>query len=328
VGSLSSGSGAAADRVLDVTDLCKLYRSRSRGEVRALDDVSFSVGRGEIVGLLGANGAGKTTTIKSICGLVTPTSGEIAVNGVDAVRSRRQAARHLTAVLEGNRTVYWRLNVRENLEYFAALRGRRASEVRSDIDELVVRFNLVDKAETPAMQLSRGMQQKLALACAVLPRTPLLLLDEPTLGLDVETSHELRGYLRRLAIDDGRTILLSSHDMQVVRDVCDRVVIINGGRVVADDTISGLVKVFKARSCRVRLAAPLDVTTRGGLESQLDVVRSVDESTVEVVLRDGAEFYRLFDVLRSGGCEIEAVESVEPDLEEVFLNIVKGVVPQ
>jgi hypothetical protein len=78
----------------------------------------------------------------------------------------------------------------------------------------------------------------------------------------------------------------------------------------------------------VRLAAPLDVTTRGGLESQLDLVRSVDESTVEVVLRDGAEFYRLFDVLRSGGCEIESVESVEPDLEEVFLNIVKGVVPQ
>jgi ABC-2 type transport system ATP-binding protein len=308
--------------------LSKSYRSRSRGEVRALEDVSFSVGRGEVIGLLGANGAGKTTTIKSVCGLVTPTAGSITLNGVDALRSRRIAARHLTAVLEGNRTVYWRLNVRENLEYFAALRGLRARDVRPTIDALVQRFNLVDKAETPAMQLSRGMQQKLALACAVLPGTPLLLLDEPTLGLDVETSHELRGYLRGLAANDGRSIVLSSHDMSVVRDVCDRVVIINAGRVVADETIDGLVKLFKARSCRVTLAAPPDASTLARLDAQLEGFRSVDETTIEVVLRDGAEFYELFDLLRSSGCEIDAVDSVEPNLEEIFLSIVKGKAPR
>ncbi len=296
--------------------------------MRALEDVSFSVARGEIIGLLGANGAGKTTTIKSVCGLVTPTTGSITVNDVDAVRSRRVAARHFTAVLEGNRTVYWRLNVRENLEYFAALRGLRARDVRSTIDALVERFNLVDKAETPAMQLSRGMQQKLALACAVLPGTPLLLLDEPTLGLDVETSHELRGYLRRLATEDGRTIVLSSHDMQVVRDVCDRVVIINAGRVVADETIDSLVKLFKARSCRVTLTTPLVAPTQAALGAQFQGFRSVDETTIEVVLSDGAAFYELFDLLRSSGCEIDAVDSVDPNLEEIFLSIVKGRAPR
>ncbi|MEY2426126.1 MAG: type transport system ATP-binding protein, partial [Actinomycetota bacterium] len=172
------------------------------------------------------------------------------------------------------------------------------------------------------------MQQKLALACAVLPGTPLLLLDEPTLGLDVETSHELRGYLRRLASEDGRTIVLSSHDMQVVRDVCDRVVIINAGRVVADETIDSLVKLFKARSCRVSFAAPLDEATRARFGEQLEGLRSVDETTIEVVLRDGAAFYELFDVLRSSGCEIDAVASVEPNLEEIFLSIVKGKAPR
>ncbi len=317
----------SGDGVLVVEGLSKSYRTR-RGEVQALTDVSFSVAAGEIIGLLGANGAGKTTTIKSVCGLVTPTSGAISVNNVDALRSRRAATRHLTAVLEGNRTVYWRLNVRENLEYFAALRGLRARAVRTSIDDLVARFNLVDKAETPAMHLSRGMQQKLALACAVLPGTPLLLLDEPTLGLDVETSHELRGYLRNLAAEDGRTVVLSSHDMRVVRDVCDRVVIINGGRVVADETIGSLVKLFKARSCRVTFSAPVDDATHARLTETLEGLRFVDDTTVEAVLPDGAAFYELFDLLRAAGCEIDAVDSVDSDLEEIFLRIVKGATRQ
>ena len=171
--------------LMSVEGLSKTYRTRS-GPVRALEDVTFSVGTNQIVGLLGANGAGKTTTIKSICGLVRPTAGRIVLDGVDALRSPRAAARRVAAVLEGNRTVYWRLSVRENLEYFAALRGLRRKDVRSRISELIERFHLEDKASTRAMRLSRGMQQKLALACAVLPATPLLLLDEPTLGLDVE----------------------------------------------------------------------------------------------------------------------------------------------
>ena len=310
--------------VLEVTELAKSFRSRSRGEVRALDGVSFAVEPGEIVGLLGANGAGKTTTIKSVLGLVTPTSGSVMVDGIDAIANRRAANGRVTAVLEGNRTVYWRLNVRENLEYFAALRGLRTRDVRPTIDELVARFDLRDKAETPAMHLSRGMQQKLALACAVLPSTPLLLLDEPTLGLDVETSHELRGYLRRLASDGGRSILLSSHDMHVVRAVCDRVVIINGGRVVADNTVGELLKLFTVRACRVTLSAPLDPSMHARLVETYEVVRGVDDVTVEVALREPAEFYRLFDDLRAAGCTIEALDSVEPDLEEIFLSIVKG----
>jgi ABC-2 type transport system ATP-binding protein len=308
--------------LLDVHGLTKHYRTRTRGEVRALDGVDLEVSAGAIVGLLGANGAGKTTTIKSVLGLVTPTAGSIVIDGIDALAARRAASARVTAVLEGNRTVYWRLNVRENLEYFAALRGIRARDVRRTIDELVDRFNLHDKADTPAMHLSRGMQQKLALACAVLPRTPLLLLDEPTLGLDVQTSRELRRYLRQLAAEDGRGILLSSHDMHVVREVCDRVVIINGGRVVADEAIGDLLKLFTVRACRVTLTSPIaSVLTR--LEARFEVVRPVDDTTVEVALRDGREFYTLFDELQVAGCTIEAVDSVEPDLEEIFLRIVK-----
>lgn len=312
----------AAD-VLAVDGLTKTYRSRTRGEVHALEGVTFSVGAGEILGLLGPNGAGKTTAIKSILGLVRADAGSVVVDGVDAIASRRAALERMTAVLEGNRTVYWRLNVRENLEFFGALRGMRPREVRADIASLVSRFHLDDKAETPAMKLSRGMQQKLALACAVLPKTPLLLLDEPTLGLDVGTSHELRAYLRSLADDDGRAILLSSHDMHVVKDVCDRVVVINGGRVVADDTIERLLSLFRARAFRVVLTADVNDAVHHALVDRFEIVRRDGPNTLEVALRDSADLYDLIDQLRTAGLTIETINSVEPDLEEIFLKIVK-----
>ena len=316
--------------LLDVEDLSKVYRTRA-GEVRALDHVSFSVGCGELVGLLGPNGAGKTTTLKSICGLVLPTEGRITIDGIDAIGRPKDAARQRSAVLEGNRTVYWRLTVRENLEYFASLWGLRARAVRSRIDGLISRFRLDPKSDTPAMKLSRGMQQKLAIACAVLPPTPLLLLDEPTLGLDVETSIELRSYLRQLVDDDGRTILLSSHDMHVVHELCDRVVIINGGRVVADQRVDRLIELFNAKRFRFTLAAPLGQDGRAALAAKfslLDVLQKPEQASVEVTLRDGSEFYALVDTLRDVGAVVETVESTQPDLEKVFLAIVNEEVPR
>src|SRR4029077_21249393 len=152
--------------IVSVEDLTKVYRSRRRGEVRAVDGVSFDVRPGEIVGLLGPNGAGKTTTIKCLCTLVTPTSGRIVVDGVDARERPRAAVQKLAAVLEGTRNIYWRLSARENLEFFAALQGISRSSISSLIDGLLERFRLTEQRNADARTLSRGMQQKLAVACA------------------------------------------------------------------------------------------------------------------------------------------------------------------
>jgi len=148
------------------------------------------VQKSEVVGLLGPNGAGKTTTIKCLAGLIKPTSGEIYLDGIDALRDQKRALGRVAAVLEGNRNIYWRLTPRENLEFFGGLQGLPLRRVRSYIDEheLLELFDLKGKVNTPARKLSRGMQQKLAVACALVKQTEVLLLDEPTLGLDVETS--------------------------------------------------------------------------------------------------------------------------------------------
>jgi ABC-2 type transport system ATP-binding protein len=316
-----------AEPVLRVKNLRKVYHSRRRGDVVAVDDVSFSVYKNEVVGLLGPNGAGKTTIIKSICTILLPTSGEIWVDGVDALRNPRAALEKVTAVLEGNRNVYWRLTVRDNLEFFAGLQGQSLRSVRAYIDELIELFNLTEKVNEQARALSRGMQQKLAVACALVKRTPILLLDEPTLGLDVETSYELRWILKRMAEQGERTILLSSHDMNVVQDICERVIIINHGRIVADDRIENLQKLFTASAYRFEIEGHISPQQQQKLTKQFDIVKiSTDGSRtiIEAELLDSQKVYEIIDVLRENGCQLESVGKQYPDLEEIFLRIVKG----
>jgi ABC-2 type transport system ATP-binding protein len=316
-----------AEPVLRVKNLRKVYHSRRRGDVVAVDDVSFSVHKNEVVGLLGPNGAGKTTIIKSICTILLPTSGEIWVDGVDALRNPRAALEKVTAVLEGNRNVYWRLTVRDNLEFFAGLQGQSLRSVRAYIDELIELFNLTEKVNEQARALSRGMQQKLAVACALVKRTPILLLDEPTLGLDVETSYELRWILKRMAEQGERTILLSSHDMNVVQDICERVIIINHGRIVADDRIENLQKLFTASAYRFEIEGHLSPQQQQKLTKQFDIIKiSTDGSRtiIEAELLDSQKVYEIIDVLRENGCQLESVGKQYPDLEEIFLRIVKG----
>lgn len=311
--------------MIDVAGLTKVFRPGRRGEVRALDGVGFSVGRNEIVGVLGPNGAGKSTTIKCLCTLVLPTSGSMTIDGIDVVRRPRAAAGSVAAVLEGNRNVYWRLSVRENVEFFAALHGQSTRSARPYITELIERFGLEDKSSVPARMLSRGMQQKLAVVCALARQTPVLLLDEPTLGLDVETSHELRGYLRELGATE-RTIVVTSHDMAVVQDVCDRVVIINKGRVVADDRVDKLLALFKAQAYSVTVAGALQPHQEAALRERFSLVeiRSADGSAViDVELPGGTGIYELMDILREGASVIEGIDRADPNLEEIFLKILK-----
>ncbi len=316
-----------AETVLRVEELTKIYRSRRQGEVKAVDRVSFSVHRNEVVGLLGPNGAGKTTTIKCICGLIRPTSGRVWVDGVDALRHPRRALEKIAAVLEGNRNVYWRLTVRDNLEFFAGLQGLPLRNVKGYIDELIETFNLQEKVNTQARALSRGMQQKLAVACALVKQTEILLLDEPTLGLDVETSYELRRILRDLAQRGERTILLSSHDMSVVQDICDRVIIINHGRIVVDDRIENLKRLFQASAYRFEIEGHLSPKQQRRLQERFELLKitNTEERTViEAEMLDPSRVYEVIDVLRQNGARLESVGRQYPDLEEIFLRIVRG----
>ena len=292
----------------------------------AVDEASFRVATGEIVGLLGANGAGKTTTIKCMCGLVRPTSGEVRIGDVVVAQHPRKAAKYVAAVLEGNRNLYWRLTAAENIDLFAGLQGisrRDGAVLRA---ELLERFGLTEKASTPARMLSRGMQQKLSLACALARRTPVLLLDEPTLGLDVEISRELRSYIKDLAAE-AHAILLSSHDMKVVQEICHRVVVLVDGRVVADDTVPNLLALLRAQAYRFVIRGALSWEQRASLEARFPLLRlkSGDgQTTIDIEFADERGIFDLVSALDNDGTVVESIDREEPDLEKVFLHLIKG----
>lgn len=315
------------ETLVEVDKVAKAYKKRKSKEiVKAVDDVSFRVERGEILGLLGPNGAGKTTTIKMMCGLIRPDAGTVTILGVDNIKQRLKALRHISAVLEGNRNLYWRLSVRENLDYFAGNRGHSRRSVKADIDKLLAQFRLADKAGELVNNLSRGMQQKLAIAVAMLAGTEIILLDEPTLGLDVETGYEVRELLREVA-NEGRTIIVSTHDMPVVQDLCERTVIINAGRVVVDDRVSNLLKLFETRAYEVSLGAALT----GAQTKKLQVFPAAavedrgGKPLLRVTFEHDEDIYTLMDILKEARTPVEAIDRTTINFEQVFRHVINKV---
>lgn len=314
------------EAALVVEGLRKIYR---RGDKRlvAVDDVSFSVQPGEIVGLLGPNGAGKTTLIKCILRLVEPDAGHVRFFGQDLSGRRDDIYRIVAAVLEGARNTYWRMTVRENLAFFAGLQGINPKSRRAFHDELIERFGLTDKANIAVNELSTGMKQKVAVACAFARETPILFLDEPTLGLDLHASFTLRSELQQLAQDHRRTIILSSHDMDVVRDLCQRVIIVQRGRIVVDDLVANLMALFRTEAYTIRVGGAVGDIVRSKLEHEYSVSNwSTDgrETYFDTIVDEPERLYELIDELRTTGVPLLDVSRAEPDLAQVFLRVTEA----
>ena len=319
----SPSPGADGDPALVVEGLSKTFGSGDDA-VTAVEDVSFAVERGEVVGLLGPNGAGKTTTIKAILGLVLPDAGTVRIHGIDVHDRPRAAYERVDAMLEGARNDYWRLTVRENLRYFAAIRGQDPDAVADRHDELLERLDLAEKADTAVRDLSRGMKQKVSLASVLAGETDVAFLDEPTLGLDVESSLTLRRELVRLADERGLTLVVSSHDMDVIEAVCDRVIIVNDGEIVANDTVEDLLAGFETQGYRIAVRGADDAVL-ADLRERFEVTaveRSAERDRTRFeVAADSPTFYRLTDAMERHGLEVVSVETVHPDLEDAFVEM-------
>ncbi len=315
---------AGASPAIAVEGLRKRFGSGPEA-VTAVDGVSFSVERGSVVGLLGPNGAGKTTTIKSILGMVLPDEGSVRIHGIDVYDEPRRAYAHVDAMLEGARNDYWRLTVRENLRYFSTIGGVDPDSIVDRHERLLEKLDLADAADQPVRSLSRGMKQKVSLASVLASEADVVFLDEPTLGLDVESSLTLRRELRRIVAERNLTVVVSSHDMDVIEDICDRVVIMNEGRVIADDSVENLLHDFDARGYRVT-SPDLDDELLADLRDRFevaDVEELGDRARVEVAT-DSDGFYALAAFLRSRDVTLDRVETVDWDLEDVFVELTGG----
>lgn len=224
--------------MLEIQDVTKRFQDK-KVSVTALNHVSFTVGKGQVVGLLGENGAGKTTLLRSIATLLTPTEGKITINGHDTVKQPDKIKKQMGVLFGGETGLYNRMTARENLEYFAALYHLSKHETKVRIDELTKMFGMRDYLDRKVDGFSKGMRQKMAIARTLIHDPEIILFDEPTTGLDITASNVFRQLVQELKIQ-GKTILFSSHIMEEVSMLCDHVAMIHKGQLVYHGEIEAL----------------------------------------------------------------------------------------
>jgi ABC-2 type transport system ATP-binding protein len=294
----------------------------------AVDGVSLGIERGEIFGLLGPNGAGKSTTIRMLCTLLEPTSGTARINGYDIVKQADDVRRSLGTVLAGERSIYWKLTGRENLEYFAALYHIPPAVAKKRVEELIERMELKERANELVEKYSTGMRQRIAISKALLARPPILLLDEPTLGLDPQAARNLRELILELQ-KEGHTILLTTHYMEEADQLSDRIGIIDTGVIIALDTPDGL-KQRIGQSEVVKLEVSGWYEKIGEQLRQLNGVKNLSahkagaEGVWEVSLHSAdsrAILPGVVETVNHNGTHLLNMNIVRPSLEDVFINL-------
>jgi sodium transport system ATP-binding protein len=223
---------------VEVTGLTKIFEDEARGRVRAVDGIDFTCRPGEIFGLLGANGAGKTTTLRMLSTVLVPSAGAARVMGHD-VHEDPEGVRRQLGFYSAGTALYPRLTARETLEFFARVNGYPADRLRARVEHLVARFGIAEYAGARVDKLSQGMKQKVSIARTIAHDPPVLVFDEPTVGLDVLNALEMQRVIAELR-DEGKTIIFSTHVMSEAERLCDRIAIIHRGRIHACDTLEAL----------------------------------------------------------------------------------------
>lgn len=225
--------------MININNITKIYKTNIC-DFFANKNISLNIEKGSIVGFLGPNGAGKTTLIKIICNLITPTSGAIYIDNMNIKDNPDLIYKNVGVVLEGARNLYNFLTVNDNLNYFSYLNRIDKKHIEENKNHLLKLFDLTDKKHELVSTLSRGMQQKVAIIVAILKDPDILILDEPTLGLDIVSKLKMKELLKNLSKNSGKTLIISSHDLDVINDVCEKVAIFNKGLLVEYDYITKL----------------------------------------------------------------------------------------
>jgi ABC-2 type transport system ATP-binding protein len=320
---------------LETKDLGRIYKirgnkkeSQERKELVALENVNLTVERGELFGLLGPNGAGKTTLIKILTTLLAPTSGWARVATHDVNLNPNLVRPRINMVSGGESSGYGLLTVRENLWMFSQFYGMPSKEANARITELLTMVGLEDRINTKSSDLSTGLRQKMNIVRGFLTDPDVLFLDEPTLGLDVGASRDVRKLIRSwMDADKNRTLLLTTHYMVEAEELCDRVAIINKGKVLACDTPANLKRNLQRDAIFEIETSPLNGLTDKILAEQAEVKKAAlteieGGAMLELILTDESGLATIINILTQKNIKVRRFTKREPTLEDVFMELV------
>lgn len=304
------------------------WKRKDKKKFIAVDNISFNVSKGEIFGFLGPNGAGKTTTIKMISTLLRPTSGTILVNGINVDEEPIEVLKNLGTVLAGERSIYWKLTGRENLEYFAAMNGISRNKAKEKANYLLQKFNLDKRADETVEKYSTGMKQRIALAKALIADPEIIILDEPTSGLDPQSARNLREIILEIK-EEGRTIFLTTHYMEEADQLSDRIGIIDNGKIIALDTPENLKNSLNKTNVVILELSNWNDDVFNEVMAIPEIVNinsKFNEDTqkweLKVHITNGSNTVSsLISLVVSSNIKIINFRSEEPTLEDVFINL-------
>jgi ABC-2 type transport system ATP-binding protein len=310
-----------------------IFTRKKTFATNAIDDLNLEIKKGEFFGLLGPNGAGKTTLVKMLCTLLPPTKGTAVINGFDINTQQMQVKRSIGTLFSvGERGFFWRLNGYRNLEFFAAIYNVPRKKRQERIMEVLKLVGLENSAFDLYQKYSGGMKRKLSLARTLLPDPPILLLDEPTVGLDVIASRNIREFIKNtVSKESGKTILYTTHYIEEAAQICDKIGILNRGKLIALDTPKALKEKIKKEE-RIFLVA--EEITNQQIESMRSLVgvRGITENNEEVLpkqkglcveLENVDQLPLIFDFLFEHKIRLVNFKRQEPTLEDAFIELTK-----
>jgi ABC-2 type transport system ATP-binding protein len=312
-------SKMANEPIIVVNNLTKMFK-----KFTAVDDISFDVKKGEIFGLLGPNGAGKSTTLRMLSTLSRPTKGTATIGGYDTVKHDMEV-RKLIGIVSEKMIIYNRLTARENLWFFGSLFNIPKDTLNKRIDDLLELVQLTKWKNAQVGTFSTGMRQRMNVVRALLNMPQVLFLDEPTLGLDPQSSVEIRDFIKKLNQENGTTVIITTHMMVDADLLCDRIAIVDHGKIIALDTSTNLKKIISGADTMIIKLEIANLTP--DLIASIKALKCADAVTQEnltrlhIIVHGEEAFDNIVDAVREKNGKITTMENLQPSLEDVFLHI-------
>lgn len=299
-----------------LTGYMKSFISRKYETIDAVQDLALEIEKGEMVGYIGANGAGKSTTVKMLTGILEPSSGDITVNGINPHRHRKQNAMNIGVVFGQKTQLWWDLPVRESFTLLKEIYEVSDADYEERMQEFTDVLGLDDFMDQPVRKLSLGQKMRAELAAAFLHHPPIVYLDEPTIGLDVAVKERIREFIKKMNREEDITVMLTTHDIGDIEDLCDRIVVLDEGKKIYDGALDALVDRFTDRRLVLEMAEE-DITL------ELDGVKSIEQAEGEIEITFNREQISASTVMKHvlDRYDVHDFHLKEPDIEAVVKKI-------